>query len=163
MPAYLCRWPNGDVSLLNARNKSDAIVLLDEFDDAESAELYRLNSLLVDLRLNDEGQLELNAVGETTEAEILKLAFPELAAKLGSDELINLDNESDEYRVKVRHAVENERQRGSRQGRKRTRQPSTEVGKRLKQQTGAATVVVDRWVESVGEAILEATDEETVQ
>lgn len=46
MPVYLCRLPNGDVSIVGACNKSDAIVVLDEFDNAEHAEISRLNELL---------------------------------------------------------------------------------------------------------------------
>ncbi len=42
MPLYLCRWPNGDVSVLMARNKTDAIIQLDEFDNADYAEISRL-------------------------------------------------------------------------------------------------------------------------
>ena len=106
MPAYLCRWPNGDVTLLNARDKTDAIILLDEFDDAESAELHRLDSLMVDLRLSDDGQFKLCALGETTQAEIMEIAFPELTATLESDELMRLDYESEEYRAMVRRAAQ---------------------------------------------------------
>ena len=35
MPVYLCRWPNGEVSIVQARDKTDAIFRLDEFDNAE--------------------------------------------------------------------------------------------------------------------------------
>lgn len=163
MPAYLCRWPNGDVTLLNARDKTDAIILLDEFDDAESAELHRLDSLMVDLRLRDDGQFKLCALGETTQAEIMEIAFPELTATLESDELMRLDYESEEYRAMVRRAVNNEQKRMLRKSRGRVREPSTELGKRLQQQTGASTTLVDHWVDSFGREVLEATDDETVQ
>ena len=163
MPAYLCRWPNGDVTLLNARNRDDAVILLDEFDDADLAELYRLDSLMVDLRLSDDGQFKLCALGESTRAEIIQTAFPELAATLASDDLIGLDFEGEEYRAKVRHAVNNERKRKLSQTHGRAREPSTELGKRLQQQTGASTTLVDHWVDSFAREVLEDTDDETVQ
>ena len=163
MPAYLCRWSNGDVTLLNARNRDDAVILLDEFDDAELAELYRLDSLMVDLRLCDDGQFKLCGLGESTRDEIIEMAFPELAATLASDDLMGLDFEGEEYLAKVRHAVNNERKRKLRQGQERAREPSTELGKRLQQQTGASTTLVDHWVDSFGREILESTDDETVQ
>ena len=34
MRIFLCRWPNGDVSIVSAPNKDDAIVALDEFTSA---------------------------------------------------------------------------------------------------------------------------------
>lgn len=88
MPLYLCRWPNGDVSVVMARNKTDAIIQLDEFDNAEYAEILRLNEFLVDFRLNDEGRLELAGIGEGTEIAIVDAAFPDLEATLMSDELL---------------------------------------------------------------------------
>ena len=35
----MCRWPNGDVSFVSTRNKEDAVIMLDEWDNAELAEL----------------------------------------------------------------------------------------------------------------------------
>ena len=76
MPLYLCRWPNGDASVVMARNKTAAIIQLDEFDNAEYAEISRLNEFLVDFRLDDEGRLELAGIGEGAENAIMKTAFP---------------------------------------------------------------------------------------
>ena len=163
MPAYLCRWPNGDVTLLNARDETEAIILLDEFDDAEFAELHRVDSLMVDLRLGDDGQFELCDLGESTRAEIMETAFPELSATLASDELMAVEYESEAYLAKVRRAVEKERKRELRRSPRRDREPSTQLGKRLQQQTGASTTLVDHWVEAFGREVLEATDDETVQ
>jgi len=38
----MCRWPDGDLSFVSARNKQDAIITLDEWDNAELAELRRV-------------------------------------------------------------------------------------------------------------------------
>jgi hypothetical protein len=35
MPVFLCRWPNGDFSMVKANNKDQAIEFLDEIDNAE--------------------------------------------------------------------------------------------------------------------------------
>ena len=79
MPIFLCRWPNGDVSILSARNKDDAIEALDEFDNADHAEISQLKEqFLVDFRLKDDGQLELNEFGESTLNEIMETAFSKL-------------------------------------------------------------------------------------
>ena len=42
---FMCRWMNGDVSFVSARTKEDAIVKLDEWDDAEGAEIFRFGIL----------------------------------------------------------------------------------------------------------------------
>ena len=42
MPLYLCRWPNGDCSVVWAANKGEAIELLDEVDNAEGCPLTAL-------------------------------------------------------------------------------------------------------------------------
>ena len=100
MPLYLCRWPNGDVSVLMARNKTDAIIQLDEFDNADYAEISRLSEFLVDFRLDDEGRLELAGLGEGTENTIMGTAFPDLEATLTSEELLTLKPESPQYRLR---------------------------------------------------------------
>jgi hypothetical protein len=38
---FMCRWMNGRVSFVAARTKEDAIVMLDEWDDAEGAEIAK--------------------------------------------------------------------------------------------------------------------------
>ena len=60
----MCRWPNGDLSFVCARTKEDAIVMLDEWDNAELAELRQIRDFMVDFRLTDDGELELQAFGE---------------------------------------------------------------------------------------------------
>ena len=84
-----------------ARNKTDAIIQLDEFENAEYSEISRLNEFLVDFRLNNEGRLELAELGEATENAIMKTAFPDLEEKLISDEPLALKPESPQYRKKV--------------------------------------------------------------
>jgi hypothetical protein len=42
---FTCHWPNGDVSFVSARTREDAIVLLDEFDNADLAELRHIRDI----------------------------------------------------------------------------------------------------------------------
>ena len=164
MPVYLCRWPNGTVSIVQARNKTEAIIRLDEFDNAETSEISKLDELLLDVCLDDEGRLQLNQIGEGCENEIRGRAYPELEAAWGSDELRELDDTSEEYRAKILEIVNHERTRQwDSQDDKKVRAPKTELGKRIKKQSGAATVLVDQWVEEMGTEILEATEDEPIQ
>jgi hypothetical protein len=41
MANYLYRWPNGSFSIVNAKNKGDAIEMLDEWGNGEQAILSR--------------------------------------------------------------------------------------------------------------------------
>ena len=57
MPIFICRWPNGDLSILAAKDKDDAICRLDEIDNAETAHVFRVSDFLLDLKLVDDGTL----------------------------------------------------------------------------------------------------------
>ena len=76
MPVYVCRWPNGDFSVVQARDKKVAIIKLDELDNAEGCPLIRLDECQIHFRLTDEGQLELQSFGEETESGIWKFCYP---------------------------------------------------------------------------------------
>ena len=142
MPLFLCRWPNGDVSIVSARNTDDAIEALDEFDNADHAYISQLKEqFLVDFSLNDDGHLELNQFGESTLNEIRAKAFPEL------------ENTRSEDPVVIRQAVELERARLSGK-KKKTKEAKTGIGQRLQKQLGAAAVVADRAVEREAKEVL---------
>ena len=74
---FMCRWMNGDVSFVSARTK-EATVTLDEWADAEGAEISQIRDFMVDFRLNDEGDLELAEFGESCRDAILEKAYPRL-------------------------------------------------------------------------------------
>jgi hypothetical protein len=78
MAMYLCRWPNGDCSVVSARTKSEAIELLDEWGNAEQALLARITDCMFDFRLGDDGQFELADIGEATQDCIMETCYPEL-------------------------------------------------------------------------------------
>ena len=67
MAIYLCRWPNGEFSIVNAKTKDDAIELLDEWGNAEQASLTRMPDCMFDFRLSDDGKIELANIAESTE------------------------------------------------------------------------------------------------
>src|SRR5712671_4463740 len=79
MPIFMCRWPNGDLSFVSARNKEDAVVMLDEWDNAELAELRQIRNFMVDFRLTDRGEMELQAFGEDVLNDIWERAYPVLS------------------------------------------------------------------------------------
>ena len=72
MAVYLCRWPNGEFSIVSARTKDDAIELLDEWGNAEQASLTRMSECMFDFRLSDDGQIELAGIGEATEEYVME-------------------------------------------------------------------------------------------
>ena len=45
MPLFLCRWPNGDCSVVRARTRIEAVRRLDEVGNAETCPLTQLHNL----------------------------------------------------------------------------------------------------------------------
>src|SRR5438105_1383389 len=78
MAIYLCRWPNGEFSIVNAKTKADAIELLDEWGNAEQASLTRITDCMFDFRLGNDGQIEIADIGESTHDCIMETCYPEL-------------------------------------------------------------------------------------
>lgn len=114
MPLYLCRWPNGDCSVVAAANREAAIELLDsEAGNAEGVPLHSMKALLVNLCLTADGRLELDAenpFASETRDEILSKAYPKFHATLNAlSEARNLDPQK--AQGKIRDAVAAERTR----------------------------------------------------
>src|SRR5260370_9658227 len=78
MAIYLCRWPNGEFSIVNAKTKGEAIELLDEWGNAEQAFLTRMTDCMFDFRLGDDGQIEVADIGESTHDSVMETCYPEL-------------------------------------------------------------------------------------
>src|SRR5438105_963112 len=78
MAIYLCRWPNGEFSLVSAKTKSVAVELLDEWGNAEQAFLTHITDCVLDFLLRDDGQIELADIGEGTHDCIMETCYPEL-------------------------------------------------------------------------------------
>jgi len=129
----MCRWMNGDVSFVSARTKEDAIVF-DEWDDAEGAEIIQIRDFMVDFRLNAEGDLELAEFGESCRDAILNKAYPRLLEAITAAPTTPSGDTTDEGKVMVRKAVEEERKRSL----KPTRSPqtATEAARSLQKEDG---------------------------
>jgi len=146
MAIYLCRWPNGEFSIVSAKTKSDAIELLDEWGNAEQASLTRMQDCMFDFRRDDEGRIDLADIGEASYDHIMGTCYPELERVL---ETAEWDDTGQVYSAdsskRIRAAVESERTRlWSNQP--PVKEAQTERGREIQKQTGAASVVIDRMV-----------------
>ena len=140
MPVYVCRWPNGDFSVVQARDKKTAIIKLDELDNAEGCPLIRLDECQIHFRLTDEGQLELQSLGEETESGIWNFCYPVLDGVLtdkAPEQWSTIEREA------VRQAVRQERDWVSPAD---VPEPETALGRDIKAKLGASTALVDEIV-----------------
>ena len=160
MAIYLCRWPNGEFSIVNAKTKSDAIELLDEWGNAEQASLTRMTDCMFDFRLGDDGQIELADVGESTQEEIMETCYPELGKAVAAAEW---DESGLGYSAngieQIRQAVELERTRLW-EDQPPAKEADTAPGREIQKQTGAARVLVNRIVQDVGTRRLKSQEGE---
>ncbi len=148
MPVYLCRWPNGDCSLVQARSKQAAIIKLDEVDNAEGCPLIRLDECQIHFRLTDEGQLEFQSFGEETESGVWEFCYPVLDGVL--PEKYPNDWSASE-REAVHQAVKQERDRVLPAD---VPEPETALGRDIKAKLGAPTALVDEIVRQEGKETL---------
>jgi hypothetical protein len=146
MAIYLCRWPNGEFSIVNAPTKNDAIILLDEWGNAEQASLTRIRDCMLDFRLADNGEIELAQIGEVTHDFIMETCYPELDKTLASAEWDETGTDySAKGREQIQAAVELERKRlGDKQP--PAKQAEAGLGRQIQAQTGAPSVLVNRVV-----------------
>ena len=145
MAIYMCRWPNGEVSVVSAKSKSDAIELLDEWGNAEQASLTRMDCMF-DFRLDDEGEIVLADIGEATHDHLMRTCYPELEKALETAEWDDTGVAySADSRFRIREAVESERKRLW-NNQPPAPEAQTEVGRQIQKQTGAASVVINQIV-----------------
>jgi hypothetical protein len=160
MAIFLCRWPNGDFSIVNARTKDDAIELLDEWGNAEQATLTRMADCMFDFRLHDDGEIELANVGESTQESIMETCYPELDKAAATAEW---EDSGLGYSAKgldqIRQAVELERTRLW-EDQPPAKEAETAVGREIQKQTGAASVLVNRIVRDVAGKRLKSNEGE---
>lgn len=144
MAIYLCRWPNGEFSIVSAKTKADAIELLDEWGNAEQALLSRMPDCMFDFRLRDDGQIELADIVESAHDCIMETCNPELDKALASAEW-DETGYSEKGHEQIRKAVELERTRLW-SSQPPVKEAETELGRGIQKQLGAASVVIDRIV-----------------
>jgi len=135
VPIFMCRWPNGDVSFVSASNKEVAIIMLDEWDNAELAELRQIQDFMVHFRLTDDGELDFHTFGESVLDDVWERAYPILA--------------------QTREAVRAERQRL--RGKRKRKLAATELGKSIQSHLGAPAVLVNRYVKEAAVEMLKKT------
>jgi hypothetical protein len=161
MSIFLCRWPNGDFSVVGASTKDDAIQILDEVGNAEGAALTPMSECLFDFRLNDLGEIELGLVGSTTIDFIMEQCYPELERLLTDAETTDEDGKYTPAALKqIRAAVENERTRCL-GGEREPERAGAQLGRGLQSRMDPAKVVMIREVRRTArEIIFEAEDSE---
>ena len=152
---YLCRWPNGDFSVVKADSRRGAIIELDEWAGAEPAWLVPMDECMIDFRLNDHAEIELLQVGEETTDFILERCYPSLHAVLSSDDAVGSGVGERMARAAeiIKTAVEHERKRLWTARRNGT-PAKTEIGRELEKRLGTVGVVADHYVEIAAKEIL---------
>ena len=155
MPLFLCRWPNGDCSVVLASSEQDALIKLDEIANAEGCPLVRLDDFQVHFHLTDDGELTLEGFGEVTENEIWNICYPVLDGVKGQ---VQMEHDASDRRTmtarqvaRVREAVRAERERVSPE---HVAEPETSLGRDIKEKMGAPTALVDEIVRQGGEETL---------
>jgi hypothetical protein len=73
MPAFCARWPDGSFSIVDANDEVHALIQLDELGD-EPAELWQMQSCLLDFEPTEEGTFRLSQFREETGPEIVERA-----------------------------------------------------------------------------------------
>jgi len=160
MAMYLCRWPNGEFSIVNAPTKDDAILLLDEWGNAEQATLKRMPHSMFDFRLRDDGEIELADIGEATHDFIMETCYPELDKALSTAEWQHDGlTFSANGQKQIRDAVERERTRLW-SSQPPAKEAETELGRDIQKQTGAASAMVDRIVRQAATKRLQSEEGE---
>ena len=126
--------------------------MLDEWDNAELAELTQIRDFMVDFRLTDDGELDFQAFGERVLHNIWERAYPVLA----QTRLTAPTDETGEWTLAgqetIREAVRTERQR-LRNKRKR-KLADTELGKSIQNEMGAPAVLVNKYVKQIASEML---------
>ncbi|HYL11805.1 MAG TPA: hypothetical protein VEV41_02150 [Terriglobales bacterium] len=152
---YLCRWPNGDFSIVKADGERAAVVQLDEWAGAEPAWLVPLETCMIDFRLNDQGGIELADLGEQTAEFIWDHCYPDLDQLLSSEDVLCRLAGAGKREVtkRIRRAVEHERKRLW--GVQTESTPArTALGQELQKRLGTVGPVADHYVELAASEIL---------
>jgi endonuclease/exonuclease/phosphatase family metal-dependent hydrolase len=149
---FMCRWPNGDLSFVFARNREDAIIMLDEWDNAELAELRQIQSFMVDFNLTDEGELELQAFGERSQDDIWDRAYPVIDQARRNAPRNSAGELTEPGKEMMREAVQAEKQRLT--AKKKLRVADTELGRLAQSQMGAPAALVNRQVKQAAIEVL---------
>jgi hypothetical protein len=154
---YLCRWPNGEFSVVTADSKRDAIIALDEWAGAHPSHVHPIDSFMADFRLSDEGEIEFTQFGEETREVVWNTCYPKLRELLDNDKVTDISGEvRPGAKKRVRKAIEHERTRLWEN--QPVDEPATERGKQIARYMGTSAVVADYYVDLAAKRILESDD-----
>ena len=149
MPLFLCRWPNGDCSVVLARTREDAIIELDQVGNAEGCPITPVRTFQIQFALTDRGELALEWFGEGTKEEIVSRAYPLLEKALDAayrgEDCESVDSLPPDRSAAIARAAEQERSRID-LDETATTEPQTEFGRDVKSRTDMPTVLIDRLV-----------------
>jgi hypothetical protein len=153
MSIFLCRWPNGSFSIVNASSKADAVELLDEFGNTDGgAAITRMPECLADFKLNDKGEFELERFSEAANEFIMETCYPELDLVL-----TDADRDDEGYTAtgmeQIHTAVKHERNRLYNRTPSR-KKADTEAGRTLQSNRDLPRVVANRIVRRAAKEIL---------
>jgi|SRR5579864_2768905 len=157
MSIYVCRWPNGDFSVVDAASRKAAIVLLDEVGNAEVADLFRFRRFMVHFQLRDKVEnleepfpFELEDFGEEAKEFLSTHVYPvysnaqfPVIENLPVDETIS-DRENQLALSKVTDALEVERNR--RVGKQKSDLSENPLIRRSQEVTGMPKALAERLV-----------------
>jgi len=83
MPIFICRWPNGNFSVVSAPNREYAVELLDQVGNADHAELFSVKDFMVTFQLkqrvtrpDDVLPVELQGFGEQALDVLSRRVYP---------------------------------------------------------------------------------------
>lgn len=76
MTVYICRWPDGDFSIVDAVNRDHADDLLDEVGNADHAKVTPVKEFMAHFRLTDDGKFEFELFGDAAHDAIMKIGYP---------------------------------------------------------------------------------------
>ena len=149
MPLFLCRWPNGDCSVVLARTMADAVIELDQVGNAERCPITAVRTFQIRFALTDRGELSLEQFGEGTKEEMVSFAYPLLESALEGvyrgEDYESYESLPPDRRAVIAHAVKQEQNRID-LDEVHTTEPQTEIGRGVKEQTDMPTVLIDRLV-----------------
>jgi len=160
MPVFAVRSVDGQLGIVAARNRVDAVERLDEFANFEGCPIRELPELMLLLDVDDEGQFTLEQIGEETNDAIRKFAYPLLEKAfddmLDQREAQQRDQTDPNERTPVqedliRKAVEAERKRVQW---KTMAEPLTERGREIKRHLDVPTSLIRKQERRVARAIL---------
>ena len=160
MPVFVVRNVDGQLGIVAARNKVDAVERLDEFANFEGCPIRELPELMLLLDMDDKGELTLEHIGEEMDDVIRTFAYPLVEKAVdnvldqqeaGQREASDPNDRTPAQQELIRKAVDAERERVRR---KRIAEPLTETGRAIKHQLDFPTSLIRKQERLVARAIL---------